>query len=144
MIGLYDAMAGRLRVTGLFSLVEVGHSPDAAEVYAIGAGVGALVCPLVETAAPIEAAAMIVSQQVIERVGVVLNMAFPSGFSEFEPAKQGALATLRGWQPHPDASGPLIYAGGRTLLYDIAEDGGAWRYLLEFNVARQDRVQHQP
>lgn len=144
MIGHYENIADRLRATDAFTVVGTGEGIDAHEIFAIGMGVGAVVCPLLETASPIDRAAMIVSQEVVERIGVVLCLAYPSGVADFSSAKVAALTTLRGWQPHPDASGPLIYAGGRTLLYDVAEDGGAWRYLLEFNVARQDRVEHQP
>ena len=144
MIGLYDAVRARLQQLTELTLVDVAHSPAAAEVFAFGEGPAALVCPLVETASPIKDAAMIASQKVTERFGVILCLTYPLSFPHFEPAREAIKATLRGWAPTPDASEPVAFVGGRTLVYDISQDGGAWRYLLEFSVPSQDRVEHQP
>lgn len=145
MIGLYDAVAARLgELTEVLARVDVAQSAEAADIFAYGAGTTALVVPLNETADRIDSASMIISQRVTERFGVILCLTFPNDFAQFEPAKEGIKASLRGWAPTPDASEPIAYVAGRTLVYDVSDQGGSWRYLLEFSVPSQDTIHFQP
>lgn len=143
MIGMYEAIRDRLAGLDVLQAVDTGMSPDAVEIFAVGQAVSALVCPLVETAAEIREAGMRVSQKVTERFGVVLCLSYPAGFPEMEPAKEAIKASLRGWEPE-GKSEPIVYRGGKTLVYDVSDDGGGWRYLLEFSVPQQDVIDHQP
>lgn len=143
MIGMYELIRARLAGLAVLQTVETGMSPDAVEVFALGVAAAALICPLVETAGPIPEGSMIASQKVTERFGVVLCLTFPAGFPEMELAKEAIKASLRGWEP-PGKSEPIAYVGGRTLVYDVSDAGGEWRYLLEFSVPQQDRIEHQP
>lgn len=123
--------------------VETGMSVDAVEVFAVSpADVTALICPLHEIASPVRDAAMMVSQQITWRFGVVLTLGFPGGFPEFMTARLAIVDALRGWSP-TGADMPVTYAGGKTLIYDVSDAGGSWRYLLEFSVPERTSYGHQ-
>jgi hypothetical protein len=137
MIGFYDTVAARLADTDRCpAVLQVATGMDAkaaAETLALGADVTALVTPLSDDAAPVNHAAMAVTQVEEWIFGVTMALVFPGGFPQFEAAKEQIKAALRGWTPDGAASA-VQYAGGQTLQYSVGEDGGRWLHLLRFRV----------
>ena len=144
MIGLYDAVKAKLDADcpSLVQVVTGQQSIEVVEMLALGAEVTALVHPISDVADRIRSATMIVSQGVVERFGVTMCLVFPGGFPQWEQAREEIKAALRGWAP-AGASMPCEYAGGRTLAYELGEDGGRWLHLLEFTVPTQETYGHQ-
>jgi hypothetical protein len=144
MLGLYDAIAAKLAADApsLLQVVTGQQSVEAVEMLALGPDVTALVHPISDRADPLKTAAMIVSQRVTERFGVTMCLVFPGGFPQFETAREEIKTALRGWAP-AGASLPVEYAGGRTLQYELGQDGGRWLHLLEFSVPAQETYEHQ-
>ena len=144
MLGLYDAIVAKLRADAPSLLqIEAGQqSVEVVEMLALGPEVTALVHPISDRADPVRSAALIVSQRVTERFGVTMCLVFPGGFPQFETAREEIKTALRGWGPE-GASMPVEYAGGRTLQYELGQDGGRWLHLLEFTVPAQETYEHQ-
>lgn len=144
MIGLYTAIADRLRVNCPALLqVETGMDALAAlDMLALGKDVTALITPISDDADPIKESGFLVSQRETWLFGVTMALVFPGGFSEFEPARDQVKATLRGWLPEGAAT-PIQYAGGRTLQYSASQDGGRWLHLLRFRLTVQERIEAQ-
>lgn len=133
MIGLYDAIAGRLQVAGRCpDVVQVvtGMSAEAVDGLTLADTATAVVMPLADQAAPVREAGLQVTQYEAIRFGVLLALTYPAGFAQFEPARDQIKAALRGWTPG-GCDAPVQYSGGRLLAYD-ASDGGKWLHLLEF------------
>lgn len=137
MNGLFDAVVTRLSDTSRCpALLQVTSGMDAqaaAETLALAADVTALVTPLSDEAAPVNHAAMMVTQVEEHTFGVTMAMVFPGGFPQFETARDQIKAALRGWTP-AGAQSAVQYAGGTTLQYSVNQDGGRWLHLLRFRV----------
>lgn len=143
MIGFLDQVVARL-MANCPRVLQAIPAPDAeaiAQMELSAHAVTAVVTPLSDTAIPPGEAGFRVSQTTVERFAVVLALAFPGGFPEFEPARDEIKAALRGWLL-PEAATPVLYTGGRLIDFD-PKDGGRWLHSLEFSLTHQDTYEHQ-